>query len=156
RISVVAGGTNAYTFVVPSSGIATSYTPWGAQKTRLDWAPGPTAVLRLTDSHGNVTEFYDVYRDPSGRSAPHSLGIDLPRKYGRFKSYTSASGTSSVATTYDAAGYLTTVTRSDLVTGNTEQFIYAYATVTNDLVTAAQGTAAQLVTSVTLQRPDGT
>jgi hypothetical protein len=155
RISVVAGGASAFTFVVPSSGPYTSFAPWGAQKIRLDWIPGPTSVLRLTDSQGNVTEFYDVYRDSGGRPVTHSLGIDFSHKYGRFKSYTPADGTASATATYDAGGYLTAVTRGDSVTGDTEQFVYTYALVTNDLVAAAKGTPPQLVATVTLQRPDG-
>ncbi|HLJ96611.1 MAG TPA: IPT/TIG domain-containing protein, partial [Gemmataceae bacterium] len=154
RISVVEGGGQVFTFRVPASGPYASFVPWDAEKIRLDSIPGPTPVLRLTDSQGDVTDFYDVSRDATGRPLGHSLGVDLAQKFGRFKSYTPASGTSNVVASYDTAGYPTTVTRSDTVTGDTEQFVYAYATVTNDLVAAAGTTPPRLVASVTLQRPD--
>ncbi len=74
RISVVEGGTNAHTFTIPVSGPYTSYAPWGAEKTTLTWLSSATPpVMALTDSFGDVTQFYDVYRDATGRPVPHSL-----------------------------------------------------------------------------------
>ncbi|HLJ95811.1 MAG TPA: IPT/TIG domain-containing protein, partial [Gemmataceae bacterium] len=155
RISVIQGGDSTYTFTIPSSGPYTSYPAWGAQNNRLDWVPGSVPILRLTDSQGNVTEFYDVNRNATNQPIAHSMGTDLSHKYGRFKSYTAANGISQVTADYDAAGYLTAVTLTDSATGATDQFAYTYATVTNDLVAAANASPPQLVTQVTLQRSDG-
>jgi hypothetical protein len=79
----------------------------------------------------------------------------VPQQYGRFKSFTAANGTTTVVANYNAGGSMSSENLSDSVTGDTEQIVYTYGTVTNDLVTAAAGAAATLVTSATLERSDG-
>lgn len=132
RISVVYGGTAAYTFFNSSGPSLTPFTDYGVT---LQYISPPTAIFELTDAAGNVTEFYDVHRDTSGTPDPFSLASALPQTYGRFKSWTSANGTTSVVASYDSNGYVTNLVRSDSVTGESEQMVYSYATVTNDLVT---------------------
>ncbi|AGA25728.1 RHS repeat-associated core domain-containing protein [Singulisphaera acidiphila] len=155
RITVVAGGTTAFTFSIPGTGPYTSYAPWGAEPSKLEYIPNPSPALRLTDPQGNVTEFYDVRRDLNGKPVAGSMAENLAQKYGRFKSYTSANGSTKSTASYDSSGSLTSVTFNDTATGDAGRLSYAYATVTNDLVTAVVGTPAQLLASVTLQRPDG-
>ncbi|WP_406694559.1 hypothetical protein V5E97_26160 [Singulisphaera sp. Ch08] len=155
RLSVIAGGTTTYTFSIPSTGPYTSYAPWGAELSKLEFIPNPSPALRLTDPHGNITEFYDVRRDTNDKPVAGSMAEDLPQKYGRFKSYTSANGTTKSTASYDVNGYLTSVTFNDTATGDAGRLSYAYTSVTNDLVAAAAGATAQLLASVTLERPDG-
>ncbi|HWE97544.1 MAG TPA: RHS repeat-associated core domain-containing protein [Tepidisphaeraceae bacterium] len=156
RLEVVEGGTSVLTFSVQGSGSGITYVPWEGQPIKLELAPDPTPVLRLTDAQGNVTEFYDVNRDGGGNPVATSrMAGGVPQGYGRFKDYTSADGTTRIDATYDTSGYLTGEVLSDSATGDSEQIAYSYSTVTNDLVTAAGGVAAQLVSTATLERPDG-
>ena len=155
RLSVVAGGTTAFTFQVPNSSPYTSYAPWGDQQIKLELTPDPTPALRLTDAEGNVMEFYDVRRDSNNKPVTGSMSADLSSKYGRLKSYTTADGTVGVATNYDSGGYLTSLTIADSTAGNVVRLVYGYDTVTNDLVTAASATPPELLQTVTLQRSNG-
>ncbi len=154
RLSVVSGGTSAYTFRVPTSGPYASFSPLGDQKIKLETTPDPTPALRLTDAQGNVLEFYDVRRDVNDKPLAGSMAANLPLKYGKFKSYTAADGSTQVVANYDSGGLVTSVTVSDSA-GAVGRIVYSYATVTNDLVTAATATPPELLASVTLQRSDG-
>ncbi len=155
RLSVVAGGSTSYTFAVPTSSPYTNYAPWGDMKISLQQTPDPTPALKLTDANGNVVEFYDVRRDGSNKPITGSMATDLSSKYGKFKSYTSADGTVFIGTNYDGNGYLTSVTISDSVAGSVVRIVYAYDSVTNDLVTAASATPPELLETVTLERSNG-
>jgi RHS repeat-associated protein len=149
----------------------------GANGQKLSWDEA-NRILKLTDSFGNVTEFFDVRRasdetnssDPyysirtsdADRPVAHSAALNLNQKYGKFKRYISADGSIEVAANYDSNGYLTSVTRSDLsvASGNrpVERYRYDYtgdsgfATLTNDLVTSASQTPPRLIARVTLER----
>ena len=155
RISVVAGGTTAFTFQVPTSSPYTSYAPWGDQQIRLGLTPDPTPALRLTDAEGNIMEFYDVRRDSNNKPVTGSMSADLSSKYGKLKSYTSADGTVGIVTDYGTNGYLTSLTVADSTAGAVERLLYSYSTVTNDLVASASATPPELLQAVTLQRPNG-
>lgn len=167
RLVVVAGGTTIYTFSIapheeeeeececePPNPYA-SYEPWGPRSIQLTWTPDPHPVLRLADPQGNVTEFYDVRRETNDRPVFGSMAEDLPDKYGRFKSYTAANGTTRVEADYDIDGFLTNLLFTDTIAGDAGRLVYTYDTVTNDLVTAASATPPELLASLTLQRPDG-
>lgn len=151
RISVVAGGTAAFTFNIDS---ASSYSIWTSERiTLVRDTSGVDPVLRMTDANGSVTEFFDVRRDGSDFPERGSLANDMADKYGKFKSFTSAEGTTTVTASYDVGGFIETLTRADSVSGASERIFYTYADVTNDLV--GGGAAATLLSSVSLQRPDG-
>lgn len=144
RISVVEGGTSVFTFTNPSSG--STYSAWGANNATLQNVAGG---MQLTDAQGNITQFYDVYRS-SGRATPHTM-YDLTDKYGYFKGWTSADGTTTITTSYDSAGYLQTVTRSDSVTGDTQRMQFTYTDVSNSQIASHSAASATLVGTVTLQ-----
>jgi hypothetical protein len=152
RLEVIEGGTSAFTF---SSSAGTSYAAWGAGVERLEQIPGATPLLRLTDSGGNVTDFYDVRRDAGNMPLATSNAVSVSSLYGRFKSYKPAGGTVNVSAGYAADGSLSTVTLIDTASGASEQYAFAYAPVTNDLVTRAGGPVASQVSGITIQRPDG-
>jgi RHS repeat-associated protein len=145
RLEVVDGGTGTFTFSIANGGPYESYSPWGGQTVGLQLTWDQTNhLLNMTDAAGNVTTFYDVDRDASGKPIPND---DPTQLYGKFKSYTTADGTVTMTANY-VAGNVTSVTRSDSTTGQGEEFDFTYSTVTNDLVTAAGGTAPQLATNI--------
>ena len=150
RINVVVGGGATYSFNVPSSSPYDNYTVIGAYDVKLQLVTGSPNTIRFTDSEGNVTDFYDVYR-VSGDPTPLA-SWNLSQKYGQLKDYISASGTTSITTSYDSNGYLQSVTRSDSTSGASERMVYTYNTVTNSAVTTAGGTPPTLISTVTLQR----
>ena len=116
-----------------------------------------TPALRLTDVQGNVTEFYDVKHGGGDRPIFSSRALDLPEKYGKFKSYTPAGGGGRVEAIYDSSGTQTALTIEAASSTGVERLVYADATVTNDLVDASplEPTPPELLASVTLQQPDG-
>ena len=155
RLSVVYGGSTSYAFSIPTSSPYTNYAPWGDIKITFEQTPDPTPALKLTDANGNVVEFYDVRRDGSNKPVTGSMATNMSSKYGKFKSYTSADGSVFISSNYDGNGYLTSLTISDSVAGSVVRIVYAYDTVTNDLVTAASATPPELLETVTLERSNG-
>ena len=149
RINVVVGG-GTYSFNVPSSSPYDNYNVIGAYDVSLQLVSGSPNTVRFTDAEGNVTDFYDVYR-VSGDPTPLA-SWNLSQKYGQLKDYISASGTTSITTSYDSNGYLQSVTRSDSTSGASERMVYTYTSVTNSAVTTAGGTPPTLISTVTLQR----
>jgi RHS repeat-associated protein len=162
RISIVSGGTSTLTFSVPVAGPSEtyqSYTPRGSQQSSMTWN-STTRIITVTDETGNIIEFYDVHRqvdsnpsatDPN-RPQPYSLANDVNLKYGQFKSFTSANGSTQVSATYDSNGYLTELTRSDSGSSAIERYVYDYEEITNDLVDAASGPHAVVLEGVSQQR----
>jgi len=155
RIQVVEGGTTTFTFSIQVTQNGVTFVPWGSEPISLELTSDPTPALRLTDSHGNITDFYDVARDVNGKPVPTSRAVDRDQLYGRFKSHQTTHGTTSVTASYDIDGFLTSETLSNSSTGATERLSFTYTTVTNDLVTAVSGDPATMISSVVLERPDG-
>ena len=146
RLQVIDGGMASMTFTITPDGPYDSYSPWGGQDAGLTMTRNATAgTLSMTDPAGNVTTFYDVDRDSGGKPIPND---DPTQLYGKFKSYTSASGTVTQTATYNSGGNITQLSRSDSATSQSEELDFTYSTVTNDLVTAASGTAPQLATNI--------
>jgi hypothetical protein len=182
RISVVGNGTLTFDVDVPSdytAGTYASYPAWGAHRNTLTWDK-TNRVLKFTDPFGNVTEFYDVRRasdvtDPSDpyyalraggpspdpdRPIPYSRGSGSSQKYGQFKRFIAANGTTTAVASYDSNGYPTSVTRSDPSTNERERYRFDYTgdtgftALTNDLVTAASGAIPRFIARTTLERSD--
>jgi hypothetical protein len=144
RLAVVDGGTTSFTFN------PTTYAVWGSYNVKLQLLTGLPRILRMTDAEGNTTDFYDVFR--SGSTPTPQTSWDLASLYGQLKSYTSANGTTTIATNYDSNGYLQTLTRSDSSTGQSERLVFMYAAVTNSEVTANSATPPTLTSTVTQQQ----
>lgn len=143
----VVDGADMYTFMTPASSSATTYAPWGGQPIGATLTYDSTNQLfTLTDPAGNKTVFYDVDRD--GTTGDPIIGA-LPSAFsGKFKSYTTADGSVTVTTSYDVDGNLQTMTRSDSVTSESEEWDFTYSSITNDLVTTAGGTPPEMATSI--------
>jgi YD repeat-containing protein len=146
RLDVV-DGADIYTFTTPASSSTTTYAPWGGQPIGATLTYDSTNhLLTLTDPAGDVTVFYDVDRD--SLTGNPIIGA-LPSAFsGKFKSYTTADGSVSVTTSYDVDGNLQTMTRSDSVTSESEEWDFTYSSITNDLVTAAGGTPPEMATNI--------
>jgi len=175
-VQLVDGGDTSQKFEVPmvSGDNGTEFTTLYQGTSSLEYVP-PTndgtndipGEFKLTDGAGNVYMFYDLPRDTTGTITGTTYGrlygegtyaqkvtnqySSTNYRFGAFISQTDPYG-NTITASYDSNANLTAVTRTDSASGVEERLRYEYTTVTNDLVTAASGPAATLVSKVWLER----